>query len=75
MPGESTLAAFVLPERMALIGDTLPELSRTKGPIKTVWQSYSDILVFEVRDAMSDAAPSDPYANIGMGLVTYSVSE
>ena len=75
VPGESTLAAFVLPERMALIGDTLPELSRTKGPIKTVWQSYSDILVFEVRDAMSDAAPSDPYANIGMGLVTYSVSE
>jgi secreted trypsin-like serine protease len=75
VPGESTLAAFVLPERMALIGDTLPDLSRTKGPIRTVWQSYSDILVFEVRDAMSDASPSDPYANTGMGLVTYSVSE
>ena len=48
VPGKSTLAAFVLPERMALIGDTLPDLSRTKGPIRTVWQSYSDILVFEV---------------------------
>lgn len=75
VPGKSTLAAFVLPERMALIGDTLPDLSRTKGPIRTVWQSYSDILVFEVRDAMSDSSPSDPYANTGMGLVTYSVSE
>ncbi|MEZ5985323.1 MAG: trypsin-like serine protease [Hyphomonas sp.] len=75
VPGESTLAAFVLPERMALIGDTLPELSRTKGPIRSVWQSYSDILVFEVQDAMSDTPQADPYANIGMGLLTYSVSE
>ncbi len=75
VPGNSTLAAFVLPERMALIGDTLPELSRTKGPIRSVWQSYSDILVFEVQDAMSDTAQSDPYANTGMGLLTYSVSE
>jgi secreted trypsin-like serine protease len=75
VPGDSTLAAFVLPERMALIGDTLPDLSRTKGPIRTVWQSYSDILVFEVRDAMSDAPSSDPFANTGMGLLTYSVSE
>ena len=75
VPGDSTLAAFVLPERMALIGDTLPDLSRTKGPIRTVWQSYSDIMVFEVRDAMSDAPSSDPYANTGMGLLTYSVSE
>ncbi|KCZ83745.1 trypsin domain-containing lipoprotein [Hyphomonas adhaerens MHS-3] len=75
VPGDSTLAAFVLPERMALIGDTLPDLSRTKGPIRTVWQSYSDIMVFEVRDAMSDAPTSDPYANTGMGLLTYSVSE
>jgi len=60
---------------MALIGDTLPDLSRTKGPIRTVWQSYSDILVFEVRDAMTDASSPDPYANTGMGLLTYSVSE
>ena len=74
VPGDSKLVAFVLPERMALIGDTLPDLSRTKGPIRTVWQSYSDILVFETRDAMSDAPRGDPYANTGMGIVTYSVS-
>jgi hypothetical protein len=71
-PGDSKLIAFVLPERMALIGDTLPDLGQTKGPIKTVWKSYSDILVYEAREAMQGNA--DPFANTGMGIVTYSVS-
>ena len=71
-PGDSKLVAFILPERMALIGDTLPELGQTKGPIKTVWKSYSDILVYEAREAMQGDA--DPFANAGMGIVTYSVS-
>ena len=74
IPGESKLIAFVLPERMALIGDTLPDLGQTKGPIRTVWKSYSEILIYEARDAMSDAPQADPYANTGMGIVTYTVS-
>ena len=74
VPGESTLVAFVLPERLALIGDTLPDLGQTKGPIKTVWKSYSEILIYETKEAMSDAPDTDPYANTGMGLVTYTVS-
>ena len=72
--GDSKLAAFVLPERMALIGDTLPDLGQTKGPIRTVWKSYSEILVYEARDAMSDAPQADPFANTGMGIVTYTVN-
>ena len=71
VPGASQLIAFVLPERMALIGDTMPDLGQTKGPIRTVWKSYSEILVYEAREAMRDDA--DPYVNTGMGIVTYSV--
>lgn len=68
------MIAFVLPERMALIGDSLPDLGQTKGPIRTVWKSYSEILVYETRDALRDAPDADPYANAGMGIVTYTVN-
>ena len=71
--GPNKLVAFVLPERMALIGDSLPDLGQTKGPIRTVWKSYSEIMVYEAQDAMSGTA--DPFANTGMGVVTYTVSE
>jgi len=72
-PGDDEVFAFVLPERMALIGDSLPDLGQTKGPIRTVWKSYSEILVYETRDALRDAPDTDPYANAGMGIATYSV--
>ncbi|MEZ5954687.1 MAG: serine protease [Hyphomonas sp.] len=73
-PGENKLYAFVLPERMALIGDSLPDLGQTKGPIRTVWKSYSEILVYETREALRDTGSADPFANTGMGLVTYTVN-
>ncbi|MEZ5998148.1 MAG: trypsin-like serine protease [Hyphomonas sp.] len=72
-PGDNKLYAFVLPERMALIGDSLPDLGQTKGPIRTVWKSYSEILVYEAKAALQDADATDPYANTGMGTVTYTV--
>ena len=71
--GASKLVAFVLPERMALIGDTLPDLGQTKGPIRTVWKSYSEIMVYETQASSHGAA--DPFANTGMGVVTYTVSK
>jgi len=71
--GASKLVAFVLPERMALIGDTLPDLGQTKGPIRTVWKSYSEIMVYETQ--ASSQGTADPFANTGMGVVTYTVSK
>ncbi|MCA8901725.1 MAG: trypsin-like serine protease [Hyphomonas sp.] len=77
--GENKLVAFVLPEAMALIGDTIPDLGQTKGKLRPLWKSYSEILVYEARDAMGGdtinrSLNSDPYANTGMGVVTYTVN-
>ncbi|MEL6474100.1 MAG: serine protease [Pseudomonadota bacterium] len=72
--GDNTLYAFVLPERMALIGDEIPDLGHTKGEAYDVWVEYSDILVYELEEELETGlAVEEAYARMGMASVVYEV--
>lgn len=62
-PGPGEIVAFVLPPRVALVSEAMPDLGLTKGPPETVRLEYPDLLIAEF-----DTAPASSTAQLPAGV-------
>ena len=68
--GESEVVAFVLPPRVALISEKMPDLGLTKGNLETIRVEYPDILAAEFEYS---AEPTKQVPDAGVASATYVV--